>query len=181
MTTPEAAWNQFSEDLFSFIKSRIGNRDDAADLLQEAFLKLMEKPPANFHNPRGWLFSVVRNLIGDYYRSARTDTSAVEACWPDLPRFEVTETEALVSSWLRPMLADLPQKYADAVRMADFEGAAMNQVAAELNLSVAGAKSRVQRGRKMLSKDLQDCCSFQFDKQGRVNGWKKNAPSERPC
>ena len=178
MKQTEAIWNRFSADLVAFIRSRIPCPEDASDLLQEAFLKLMNKPPAANTNPRGWLFVVVRNLIHDYYRNRRQVDDLPEHQLLDEPRFEVTETETVVSAWLRPMLADVPQKYATAVILADFEGATMKQIAQELGLSLSGAKSRVQRGRKLLTRQLQDCCSFQFDQQGRVDGWSRNKPCD---
>jgi len=174
MASAELIWNQFSSDLYAFINARVACPEDSADLLQEAFLKLMKKPPADQANPRGWLFVVVRNLINDYYRSRPWPAELSEDQIADQPRFEVTDSEAVVSSWLKPMLMQLPEKYAKAVWMADFQGAGMNEVARELGLSVSGAKSRVQRGRKLLTHELTDCCTFQFDRQGRVDGWKRN-------
>ena len=42
--------------------------------------------------------------------------------------------------------------------MGDIEGLSMKEVAEELNISVSGAKSRVQRGRKMIKEIILKCC-----------------------
>jgi RNA polymerase sigma-70 factor (ECF subfamily) len=48
-----------------------------------------------------------------------------------------------VLSWLRPMAEELPEKYRQALVLADFEGLTQRQVAESLDLSLSGAKSRV--------------------------------------
>ena len=37
-----------------------------------------------------------------------------------------------------------------------------------LGLSLSGAKSRIQRGRAMLKEELDRCCTFHFDRRGRL-------------
>ena len=176
--TTQAAWSAFSQELHRFILSRISKPEDADDVLQEAFVRLMEKPPAGQSHTRGWLYRVVRNLIADYYRKHSIHDPIDELDPVDEERFEVSETEAFVSSWLRPMALGLPDKYREALMMADFEGATMAQIAERLELSLSGAKSRVQRARGLLVKDLHDCCSFHFDHKGRVTDWWHN---QKPC
>ena len=41
-------------------------------------------------------------------------------------------------------------------------------IANELGMSLSGAKSRVQRGRKMLRDLLEECCHFEYDVHGNV-------------
>jgi RNA polymerase sigma-70 factor (ECF subfamily) len=42
------------------------------------------------------------------------------------------------------------------------------RVADELNPSLSGAKSRVQRARGKMKTMLLDCCHFEFDRLGRA-------------
>jgi RNA polymerase sigma-70 factor (ECF subfamily) len=41
-------------------------------------------------------------------------------------------------------------------------------LAAREEISLSGAKSRVQRGRAMVKEMLLDCCHFEFDQHGQV-------------
>ena len=50
---------------------RTGNRDDAEDAAQEAFVRLLDADP---RNPRAWLYTVASNLVRD--RSRRTSRLA---------------------------------------------------------------------------------------------------------
>lgn len=177
MTCPQfdTLWFQFREELAIFVSARVTNPADAEDILQEAFVRLLERPPQH-GNPVAWLVTVTRNLITDHHRRRRPAPLETPELLPDQDAAEVTETEQLVASWLEPMLLGLPAKYAEAVAAADLHHQSMKQIAEALGLSVAGAKSRVQRGRRLLATALHDCCSFEFDGQGRVSEWRRNQP-----
>jgi predicted DNA-binding protein (UPF0251 family) len=56
----------------------------------------------------------------------------------------------------------------EAVRLSEIEELPQHEVADRIGLSVSGAKSRVQRGRAMLREVLDQCCVFQFDRQGNL-------------
>ena len=171
----ERIWLEFHQRLRGYILKRIADPHEAEDILQEAFVRWMERPPQN-RNPTGWLFTVVRNLIYDHHRKANRHENLEAESLPALDQTEVTEAEQRVASWLEPMLSLIPEKYAIAVDLAEFQNHSMKQVAEELDLSVPGAKSRVQRGRRLLAEALTDCCRFQFDREGRVSDWQRNHP-----
>jgi RNA polymerase sigma-70 factor (ECF subfamily) len=66
------------------------------------------------------------------------------------------------------MVQSLPETYRQAIVLSEFEGLTQKELAARLDLSLSGAKSRVQRGRAQLKKMLLDCCRFEFDRRGTV-------------
>jgi hypothetical protein len=82
-----------------------------------------------------------------------------------------------VAGWLRPMLALLPEEYADALEKVDVEGASQKAYAERVGLSASGAKSRVQRGRRMLEDVVRMCCDLELDAHGNVIGFQ----SRRDC
>ncbi len=181
--TTESLWDQFGRRLHLFIRKRISDEEDALDILQEAFLRFHSRPPAKTGNLAAWVYTVVRNLIHDYYRQRKgqPEFCAREPLEPE--RFEVRESEQEVAGWLREMVAELPEKYGHAVALADLEGRSMRQIAERFELSLSGAKSRVQRGRAMLQRQLSDCCAFYFDHRGRVESWlprQKKGPTGGP-
>jgi RNA polymerase sigma-70 factor (ECF subfamily) len=49
------------------------------------------------------------------------------------------------------------------VRLSELEGVSQAEVAARLGLSASGARSRVQRGRRMVREALDDCCRVVID------------------
>lgn len=66
------------------------------------------------------------------------------------------------------MLVNLPEKYKQAILLTEFHNVTQKELAAKMSISIAGAKSRVQRGRKMLKDMLLSCCYFEFDRLGNV-------------
>ncbi len=52
--------------------------------------------------------------------------------------------------------------------MAEVEGATQQEVADRLSLSLSGAKSRIQRARRMLKEILLACCHIELDIEGNV-------------
>jgi hypothetical protein len=64
--------------------------------------------------------------------------------------------------------ACLPRKYAQALVLADLEGRTQQEVAALLDLSLSGAKARVQRARRLLREAFLRCYYVEFDGRKRV-------------
>lgn len=164
-------WREFSQKLKQHLGRKIPQQD-VDDVLQEIFLALLRHPPPEGVALPPWLWRIVRNHIADYYRQQRKETTGLPGEPIQGEPFEVSEAEVVVASWLRGFAEFLEPKYRSALIMADFQGASMKTIAASLNLTVSGAKSRVQRARRKLAKDLQDCCAFHFDGEGRVSGWQ---------
>ena len=72
------------------------------------------------------------------------------------------------AAWLHELIRSLPDDYRDAVQLSEIEGLSQAEVGVRLGLSLSGAKSRVQRGRALLKRLLQECCHFDFDGRGSV-------------
>ena len=56
----------------------------------------------------------------------------------------------------------------ETVVLTEFDGLTQQELADRLGISLSGAKSRVQRGRAQLKQMLDDCCTFEFDRRGKV-------------
>ena len=52
--------------------------------------------------------------------------------------------------------------------LTELEGLSQRELAERMNLSLSGAKSRVQRGRKLLEDVLRAWCDFELDVRGNV-------------
>lgn len=74
---PAAVYRSESEALFRYLVRMTGDSDLAADVLQETFFRLMERPPATSENLRGWLFRVATNRLRDHARRARRKRNLV--------------------------------------------------------------------------------------------------------
>jgi RNA polymerase sigma-70 factor (ECF subfamily) len=167
-------WVDLKSNLHKFIARRAGNEDDAEDILQDVFVKIHSnigrlRDTTKLHP---WVYQIARNAIIDHYRSRRPNLSldsvpeTLEIANEILPESDAEREE--IAACLRPMVERLSNEYRDALVLADLRGNTQAQVASELNLSVSGAKSRVQRARGKMKEMLLDCCQFEFDQLGRA-------------
>jgi RNA polymerase sigma-70 factor, ECF subfamily len=178
-TTTEELWELLGERLKNFILSRVPDEQVAEDLLQETFIRVHTKldDMDDIQRISSWVYQIARNLIIDHYRSkakeAETIVNDLEA-----DSDEDQNINELVSSWLPYMISQLPDSYREAVELYELKGLPQQEIANHLDLSLSGAKSRVQRGRDKLKSLLFDCCSFEKDPRGNVIGFKRNNPTK---
>jgi len=71
--------------LLRYLARYTGDPDQAEDLVQETFVRLRERPPADRTEPRRWLFTVATNLARDAHRVARRREALTAAAGDDLP------------------------------------------------------------------------------------------------
>lgn len=178
-TILEQAWNDVASQLRGYIRARVVDHFTAEDILQDVYLKahrnigLLGEHP----NVQGWLFQIAKNAMIDHFRKTRPSEPIDEFVSIDAVDFDAAEVERLKESFRR-MISNLPEPYREAIQLTDMEGLTQKELAERLGISVSGAKSRVQRGREILKKDLLECCEVEFDRRGSVIDYK---PKKECC
>ena len=143
----------------------------AEDIVHDVLVRVYERR-GELQNPgklRAWLYQITRNALIDHYRAH--DRVRFEAVTEDLPQPSEDldwRTDADLAKCLRPFLDALPDRYREALVLAEVEGLPQKEVGDRLGLSLSGAKSRIQRGRKMMADSLLGCCDFELDQRGWV-------------
>ncbi len=168
MLTTEIIWLEYHQKLSGFIKSRISG-DVADDLLQDVFLKVHSQLGSLETKTKveSWLYQITRNTVIDYYRAnKRLEELPKWIVQPELD--ESTAIRQELSSCLEPMISQLPDKYREAIQLSEIEGKTQKEVSEKENISLSGAKSRVQRGRVLLKSMLNDCCQIETNKKNQL-------------
>jgi RNA polymerase sigma-70 factor, ECF subfamily len=169
--TTEAVWSHLSSDLRRFIRRRVADDHVADDLLQETFVRVHRNIDTLHDADRvaAWVYQIARNVVLDHHRR---DTNRAVALGDTDPAEDADDPLCAVrcrgAAWLDEMIRSLPHGYREAVQLAEIDGLSQQAVADRLGLSLSGAKSRVQRGRKMLKDVLNGCCRFEFDVRGNL-------------
>jgi RNA polymerase sigma-70 factor (ECF subfamily) len=59
------AWQDHEAELLQFLLARLNSRDDAEDLLQELFVRLLQQGSSfcTVTQPKAWLYRVARNTL----------------------------------------------------------------------------------------------------------------------
>ena len=147
--------------VYRFAYNMVGSRDDAEDVVQEAFVRAYQ----NLHRYRDeakfttWVLRIVTNLCTDRARSGnrRTALEQQEAA-RGLDWMTVGNTEDPVENLegdrrvdaLKRALKALPPHHRSVIVLRDLEGREYPEIAQVLNCTVGGAKLRVLRARRAL-------------------------------
>lgn len=171
MTLMSDLWLEHRSRLRRYIAKRVHETSAVDDILQEVFLKASENLQSlkSRGSIAAWLYRIAANAIADYYRALRP--------WEELPEDIVApESErdyvAELATCLEPLIADMPETYQAALVLSEIEGLPQREVAARLNISLSGAKSRIQRGREKLRQRLLDCCHIESGPRG-ITGYER--------
>jgi RNA polymerase sigma-70 factor (ECF subfamily) len=162
-------WDHFNARLYQFIRSRVEDEAAAEDLLQEVFLRIHKRMETLSDSSRleSWVYQIARHAIIDHYRRRR-DLTEIPETVPDEDRLVEPDAAELLAASMREMVEALPEPYRQALILTEYEGLTQAALAERLNISLSGAKSRVQRARQKIKDDLLACCHFEFDRYGRV-------------
>ena len=68
-----ALYDEYFDDVYRYIYTKLGNKWDAEDVVSETFRKAYEKRKflEREPNPKAWLLTVARNTAIDHYRKKR--------------------------------------------------------------------------------------------------------------
>ncbi|MGQ9831723.1 MAG: sigma factor [Thermochromatium sp.] len=162
------AWSSHAPELKRYLDHRLGDADEAADLLQDAFIKALRQGQGfcAVRNPRVWLFQVARNTLTDRLRAQREHLPLKRGspCAVRHRPVATGSTRAVPAARARRAVRGRSAGV-DALR---HEGQPQQVLADRLGLSLPGAKSRLQRARTRLQRRLVEVYQVRFDEQGRV-------------
>src|SRR6266567_1143801 len=183
----EAIVRQYWRKVFNVAYKFVGKHDEAEDLAQDIFLKIFKSLDtfdrrANFQT---WLISVSRNLCIDHYRSVRKERETIDrdVDAADLaPASDNQEQLVLLEQrdrvvLLRRALAALPHTLRTAVLMRDIQELSYQEIAEHLRLPEGTVKSRINRGRTELARQIRRLRGDDFSPSG--GGGTKGPDADR--
>jgi len=157
--------------LRAFLRSRLPIHSDADDVLQDVFVRVLEKIDSLRRSSRieSWVYQIARNAIADFYRRRvpRPTESVEDVAVPHADEDQGNLNRPL-AAWLSLMIGALPAGVQEAVRMYEIDGLSQAEIARRQNISLSAAKSRVHRGRRQLEELLRSCCRVEVDRRGNV-------------
>ncbi len=165
----QVAWEdivrQHRRKVFNIAYKFTGRHDEAEDLTQDIFLKIFKSlntfdRRANFQT---WLISVSRNLCIDHYRSVRKERETINR---DVDPGDLSPASTTSSPYaqielrdrvtlLRQALDKLAPTLRTAVMMRDIQEMSYQEIADRLSLPEGTVKSRINRGRTELARQIQ--------------------------
>jgi len=178
-------WKNFHSHLFAFILTKVNNKEEAEDILMDVFIKIQTKLSdlKDINKLESWIFQITRNAIIDHYRSKSHNYELAEyqEIFNNEEENEDNQIMNKTEHWLKNYINVLPDKYRKAILSTDINGTPIKELAEEQGITYVNAKARVQRGRKLLKQNLDECCSFYVDKYGKVLDVKNKNSSCSGC
>jgi RNA polymerase sigma-70 factor (ECF subfamily) len=169
LTGDQAAWEtvvrQNWRKVFNVAYKFVGKHDEAEDLTQDIFLKIF-KALATFDrraNFQTWIISISRNLCIDHYRTVRkerqtiaqdVDATNLQPASADRGPHAIAEHQDL-RAMLRQALETLPPALRTAVVLRDLQELSYQEIADRLGLPEGTVKSRINRGRIELGRQIR--------------------------
>ena len=143
---------RISPQLHRFFAAQFSSRPDAADLLQETWLRIHRV--RHTYRPGEpvlpWFYSIARRVRIDHFRKMRR-TSARERPWEDAVEVPVTFPAADdPADDLETLLAPLPEGEREVIRMMKVAGMSLEEVARATSCTVGSVKQKVHRAYKSL-------------------------------
>lgn len=126
--------------LQAWLRRRLGCSQQAADLAQDTFLRLMNVQQATqIREPRAWLTTVAHGLVVNFWRRRDIEHAYLQALTDQSAEFAPSlEEQAIIIDTLLEidrLLAALPAKVRQAFLWVHFEGLTYQQVADRLQVS----------------------------------------------
>lgn len=147
----------------AFVERRVGNRDVAEDILQEAFVRGTARADSlrDSESLVAWFYRILRNAIVDHARRQSARDRALEQMVAEGETESIeqdAELEAVVCGCVLSLLETLKPEYGAAIRRVDLEGASVRGYGEEVGISATNAGVRLHRAREALRKQLARSC-----------------------
>ncbi|MDA7803089.1 sigma-70 family RNA polymerase sigma factor [Crocinitomix sp.] len=153
-------YRDYSGAMYTICLRYTKNTDKAADILQEAFIKVYKK--RDLFNPiydlGGWIKRIVINEAINQYRVEKRFEFIEDETY-----FETEDDEALyidnngidIKKTLNEILEELPDGYRTVFSMYVFDNLKHQEIADYLEISINTSKTQLSKARKMICKKLE--------------------------
>jgi RNA polymerase sigma-70 factor (ECF subfamily) len=143
-------YDMYSDSIFKLAYSYVGSMQDAEDIVQNIFLKLIQKDiHISIGKEKSYLLTMAVNACKDLMKSAGQKLA--------VPFEEVTTDKAIMNTFteeesgLFEALKKLPEDYRVTIHLHYFEGYKVKEIARIMKVSQSAVTMRLTRGRNMLA------------------------------
>lgn len=143
-------YEKYKNTVYSVVFNYVRNVDDAADIQQDVFIKLLQSENEfdSEEHIKAWLIQVSVNRCKNFFRGRRH--------MADMELTEEIPYEADFGDYdLMKNVLDLPVKYRIPIHLFYYEDYSIRQIATTLETPEATIKIRLKRGRERLKKMME--------------------------
>ena len=141
------------DDVFRYCLRHVGSREDAQDLTQEVFLRVVRSGGSYVDRgkPLAYLYTIARNACADFHRTRRAATVEIQEDVPD-PAGE----RAVDEVGMADLLARLDEGEQEAVALAYDQGLGVVEVAQVMGVSRFAVRRTIRRALAKLERMMRE-------------------------
>lgn len=142
----------YRAELVRYATPILGSRDDAEDVVQEAFVRFVPEAAESPLRLKAYLYRIVRNLAFDTRRRRQLERRGHpdDTPWWGLPQgHETPEEQTVLGDYVRQVeaiLATMPAQKRTALEMHRFGGYRIEEIARHIGVSTSNAHRLIQSG-----------------------------------
>lgn len=146
----ESLYTEHHHWLQSWIRSRLNNVEQAQDLTQETFIKvLMKGREHEFNSPKAYLSSIARGLLVDFFRRRTVEQAYLEALevQPEQHSISAEQHHLIIDTLLQieKMLDAMSERGRQIFLLAQLDGFSFAEIGRQLNVSVTTVRKHFIR------------------------------------
>lgn len=147
----------------AFLEPRVGSREAAEDLLQEAFVRGLTRGGEirSDESAVAWFYRLLRNALIDRWRRQDAEGRALERA-ASMAEIAVPAADhalwSAVCGCVTSLIATLKPEYAEIIRRVDIEDEMVSEAARALGVTANLAGVRLHRARQALRRRLVESC-----------------------
>ena len=151
---------QHLDAFIGFARSRSGDPELAADLVQECLMKALKSDnvPVEAEGAVTWFYRVLRHALIDAHRRRTTREQALEKLAHELPEAASPEDEKALCQCVMKLLPALPPADAELLRVIDLESGSVTALAQATDQRVNTLNVRLLRARRKLREQVERTC-----------------------
>lgn len=139
------AYQHHQRWIYAWLCRKLGSSQDAADLTQDTFVKLLQKTePLYIVEPRAYLTTIAHGLMVNHIRRRDIEKAYLEQIAHLSPMFSPCEESRAIAVELLikidTLLGGLPYKTQKAFLLSQVDGLTHAQIATDLRISVASVR-----------------------------------------
>jgi len=142
--------------VYSFIYSKVSDRDLADDIFQDTFIKVINKLKQKCYNEEGkflsWVMRIAHNLVIDHFRASKKmqfkrdseEHSVFKNTVDGSPTIEKLMISLQIESDLRELIKELPADQKEVLVMRIYNDMSFNEIAEQTGVSINTALGRMR-------------------------------------
>lgn len=153
-------YSQHRDEMVNFIAVRIADADEAKDMVQDLFLRLLRRQQlVTPQTMNSLVYTMAHHAIADYYRRRRVREDYEHYL---RRRDDVGEIESIISARqlmerMERSLSRLPEASGRIYRLHIYDGLQVSDIAQQLSLPYKQVENRLGQARKMVRRQLRHC------------------------